>query len=275
MQKQKAAAFRAPPSRASPRSHRVGRALLTWRAAKSGERFSSPRGAGRHSRGASRLRTAAGARRGRAAARALGTARRRTLSDCGAVRRMRPHAPGTRRTTRHSSSHRERPARACRPGRRVYRDPVHAAPSSTGYRTRARFAVLANRGRAVVGYRRAASRHIEDIPQCLVLDERLDAALPLLQAMFADERGEGEVAVALGDKGRPVLDVRFPRGARGNFSARLAHHVESGGLAGAEVWLPGAREPARTRRPSARSRSAPMAKRSSSRPAALPRRTPR
>ena len=129
--------------------------------------------------------------------------------------------------------------------------PMHPAPSPIRYRTRARFAVLANRGRAVVGYRRAASRHIEHITECLVLDERLDAALPLLHAMFEGEHGDGEVAVALGDKGRPVLDVRWRAELRGNFFARLAHHVESGGLAGAEVWLPGAREPARTGDPRA------------------------
>jgi 23S rRNA (uracil1939-C5)-methyltransferase len=122
---------------------------------------------------------------------------------------------------------------------------LHAAPSATRYRTRARFAVLANRGRCVVGYRRAASRHIEDIAACLVLDARLDATLPLLRAMFADQHGDGEVAVALGDKGRPVLDVRWRGELTGDVYARVAHHAESGELAGAEVWLPGAREPAR------------------------------
>ena len=129
--------------------------------------------------------------------------------------------------------------------------PMHTAPSSTAYRTRARFAVHANGGRAMVGYRRAASHHIEDVAACLVLDERLDAALPLLRAMFDGEQGDGEVAAALGDKGRPILEVRWRGDLKGNFFARLAHHVESGGLAGAEVWLPGAREPARTGDPRA------------------------
>jgi 23S rRNA (uracil1939-C5)-methyltransferase len=123
--------------------------------------------------------------------------------------------------------------------------PMHAAPTATQYRTRARFAVLANRGRAVVGYRRAVSRHIEDITACLVLDERLHAALPLLHRLFEGERGEGEAAVALGDKGRPVLDLRWRGNLEGTFFARLAHHVQSGDLAGAEVWLSGALEPAR------------------------------
>ena len=128
---------------------------------------------------------------------------------------------------------------------------VHAAPSPTRYRTRARLAVLAGRGHAVIGYRRTASRLIEGIAACLVLDPRLEAALPLLQAMFADQRGEGEVAVALGAAGRPVLDVRWQGELGGPLYAALARHVASGALAGAEVWLTGAREPARVGDPRA------------------------
>jgi 23S rRNA (uracil1939-C5)-methyltransferase len=122
---------------------------------------------------------------------------------------------------------------------------VRAAPSATRYRTRARVAVLAGRGRAVVGYRRAASRHIEQISACIVLDERLEPALPLLQELFAEQTGEGEVAIALGAAGRPVLDVRWRGDLSGVFYGGLDQHVESGALAGAEVWLPGARVPAR------------------------------
>jgi 23S rRNA (uracil1939-C5)-methyltransferase len=129
--------------------------------------------------------------------------------------------------------------------------PMHAASNATRYRTRARFAVLANRGRVVVGYRRATSRHIEDITECLVLDERLDAVLPLLHGLFEGEHGQGEAAVALGDRGRPVLDLRWRGDLEGGFFARLARYVESGDLAGAEVWLPGALEPARTGDPRA------------------------
>jgi 23S rRNA (uracil1939-C5)-methyltransferase len=122
---------------------------------------------------------------------------------------------------------------------------LHVAPSATKYRTRARLAVLAGSGRAVVGYRRAASRHIEGVAQCLVLDASLEAVLPFLQTAFADQRGEGEVAVALGKEGRPVLDVHWHGDLSGTFYAAVESHVESGMLAGAEVWIPGAREPAR------------------------------
>jgi 23S rRNA (uracil1939-C5)-methyltransferase len=122
---------------------------------------------------------------------------------------------------------------------------VHAAPSATRYRTRARLAVLAGRGRALVGYRRASSRHIEGIAACLVLDARLEAILPLLRETFAEERGEGEVAIALGDAGKPVLEVRWRGELTGNLYAALERHVGSGALAGAEVWISGAREPAR------------------------------
>jgi len=128
---------------------------------------------------------------------------------------------------------------------------VHPAPMPTGYRTRARLAVLAGRGRAAVGYRRAASRHIEAIGACLVLDARLDAALPLLHAIFADQTGDGEVAIALGRAGKPVLDVRWRGELGGTFYGALGQHIEAGTLAGAEVWLPGAREPARVGDPRA------------------------
>ena len=121
----------------------------------------------------------------------------------------------------------------------------HPAPSATRYRTRARLAVLAGNGRAVVGYRRAESRHIEDVAACLVLDARIEAALPLLKESFSHQAGEGEVAIALGDASRPVLEVRWRGALDGTFYAALARHVESGALAGAEIWLPDVREPAR------------------------------
>jgi 23S rRNA (uracil1939-C5)-methyltransferase len=122
---------------------------------------------------------------------------------------------------------------------------VHAAPSSTRYRTRARLAVLASRGRAVVGYRRAASRHIEGVTTCLVLDARLEPVLAVVQELFARENGEGEVAIALGQTAKPVLDVHWRGELAGAFYAAIERHVASGALAGAEVWLAGAREPAR------------------------------
>jgi 23S rRNA (uracil1939-C5)-methyltransferase len=128
---------------------------------------------------------------------------------------------------------------------------VHAAPSATRYRTRARLAVLAGRGRAVAGYRRAASRHIEHVDQCLVLDERLEPVLPKVQTLFADQSGAGEVAIALGAQGRPVLEIRWRGDLSGTFYAALERHVESRALAGAEVWLPDAREPSRVGDPRA------------------------
>ncbi|MET0593239.1 MAG: class I SAM-dependent RNA methyltransferase, partial [Polyangiaceae bacterium] len=122
---------------------------------------------------------------------------------------------------------------------------VHAAPSPLRYRTRARLALLAGRGRAGVGYRRTASRHIEDIASCLVLDERLDPLFPLLRAVLAAESGEGEANVALGANGLPVLDLHWRGDLSGRFFTALEGHVTSGALAGAEVWLPEVREPAR------------------------------
>lgn len=122
---------------------------------------------------------------------------------------------------------------------------VHAAPDAERYRTRARLAILAGRGRAAVGYHRAASRHIEDVARCLVLDERLEPMVPLLRALLAPESGEGEATIALGRAGKPVVDLHWKGDLSGAFFAALGRHVASGDLAGAEVWLPGVREPAR------------------------------
>jgi 23S rRNA (uracil1939-C5)-methyltransferase len=122
---------------------------------------------------------------------------------------------------------------------------VHAAPDAERYRTRARLAILAGRGRAAVGYHRAASRHIEDVARCLVLDERLEPMFPLLRALLASESGDGEATIALGRAGKPVVDLHWKGDLSGAFFAALGRQVESGDLAGAEVWLPGVREPAR------------------------------
>jgi len=122
---------------------------------------------------------------------------------------------------------------------------VHPASRGEGYRSRARFAVFARRGRAAVGYRRASSHTVQDIASCLVLDPRLDAVLQALRDLFANEEGQGEVTVALGLDAKPVLDVRWVGDLSGVFFAALGAAVERGQCAGAEVWLEGAKEPAR------------------------------
>jgi len=128
---------------------------------------------------------------------------------------------------------------------------THAAPRDSGYRTRARLAIASERGRIALGYRQGASHAIEDIARCWVLDPRLDALLPELRALFRAERGRGEVSIALGARATPVLDVRWSGKLEGSFFASLEARVKEGSWAGAEVWLEGARAPARFGEPEA------------------------
>jgi 23S rRNA (uracil1939-C5)-methyltransferase len=128
---------------------------------------------------------------------------------------------------------------------------THAAPRDLGYRTRARLSVGATRERASVGYRRAASHRIEEVSSCAILDPVLDACWRPIRNLFAGEHGEGEVSVAIGKQGAPVLDIRWTDELSGSFFGRLSVNVDNGTWAGAEVWLEGAREPARVGDPRA------------------------
>jgi 23S rRNA (uracil1939-C5)-methyltransferase len=128
---------------------------------------------------------------------------------------------------------------------------THAAPRAEGYRTRARLAITAVRGRVSLGYRESSSHALVDIAHCTVLDARLDVALAELRKLFPAEQGRGEVSIALGARERPVLDVRWTGELGGSFFASLDERVATGILAGAEVWLEGARSPARFGQPEA------------------------
>jgi 23S rRNA (uracil1939-C5)-methyltransferase len=122
---------------------------------------------------------------------------------------------------------------------------VHPAPTSRGYRTRARVAIRAARGHVVLGFRRSGRHFVENVESCLVLDPRLDAALPDVRSLFAAETGEGEVALALGGSEKPVLDLGWQGELSGPFLARMEELVTSGRIAGAEASLPGADRPLR------------------------------
>jgi 23S rRNA (uracil1939-C5)-methyltransferase len=127
----------------------------------------------------------------------------------------------------------------------------HAAPRDAAYRTRARLAVVIERGRVVVGYRQSSSHAAVDVERCWVLDPLLDALWPELRELFAAERGRGEITVAIGARERPVLDVKWTGELGGSFFAAVDAKVASGHWAGAEVWLEGARAPARFGAPQA------------------------
>jgi 23S rRNA (uracil1939-C5)-methyltransferase len=123
---------------------------------------------------------------------------------------------------------------------------AHAAPTAERYRTRARVAVeTARGGRVVLGYRRSESHQIADVRACLVLDERLEAALPALADLLAGERGRGEVALALGRGGRPVLDLSWTGELSGKVLGGIEARVADGTWGGADVRLAGAARPAR------------------------------
>jgi 23S rRNA (uracil1939-C5)-methyltransferase len=59
------------------------------------------------------------------------------------------------------------------------------------------------------------------------------------------------VTVALGARERPVLDVRWTGELGGSFFAEVDRRIVAGAWAGAEVWLEGARAPARLGEPEA------------------------
>jgi len=123
---------------------------------------------------------------------------------------------------------------------------IHPPARGTGYRTRARLAVVARRDHVIVGYRRTTSHTVQDIASCLVLDPSLDAVLAPLRGLFAGEHGQADVSVALGLGGKPVVELRWRRGdPSGPFFASIETIVNAGQWAGAEVWLPEATEPAR------------------------------
>ena len=128
---------------------------------------------------------------------------------------------------------------------------THRAPSAAGYRTRARLAVAIERGRVTLGYRQNASHALVDVQHCWVLDPHLDPALVDLRELFGSERGRGEISIALGADDRPVFDLRWSGELGGSFFSALDRRIAAGALAGAEVWLEGARAPLRFGAPEA------------------------
>lgn len=119
------------------------------------------------------------------------------------------------------------------------------AARALGYRTRARLALRGDGRRVAVGYRRAKSHDVVDRASCVVLDPALEVVLEALRGALAGQRGEGEAAVALGERGLPVVDLRWSGALEGVVLARFERIVGEGTWAGVEVWLDGARAPAR------------------------------
>jgi 23S rRNA (uracil1939-C5)-methyltransferase len=123
---------------------------------------------------------------------------------------------------------------------------AHPAAEGIGYRSRARVHVRgATRGRVVVGMHEARSHDPVAVDACAVLDARLEAARSSLAALFAGASGRGDVQLALGHDGRPVLDVRWEGELPPAVFGRLEKAVTGGALGGAQVRLGDATRPAR------------------------------
>lgn len=120
----------------------------------------------------------------------------------------------------------------------------HAATPAHG-RTRARWHAKAVGGRALVGYHALGSNTIVDLDACPALDPRLAGALEDARAILGGAPGSGEVSVAVGEGGKPVLSVDWRGDLPGASFGEAERRVKSGRLAGIEIRLAGANTPAR------------------------------
>lgn len=129
---------------------------------------------------------------------------------------------------------------------------VHPAPASTAYRTRARLFAKASGGRAKVGYRAAGTHDLVAIEACLVLDAALTPALADLQSVLEGASGEGDVLLARGSGGKPVVELLWKGNLKPSTWAGIDERVRSGAWAGARVRLEGVAQPASFGDPRAR-----------------------
>jgi 23S rRNA (uracil1939-C5)-methyltransferase len=127
---------------------------------------------------------------------------------------------------------------------------AHAPLNALAYRTRARVFVTVDRsGRPRVGYRASASRDVVDVSSCAVLSPALEAARASLAAMFTGARGDGDVQLALGVDGAPVLDAvwrgELPQAVWSRLGEATTRDTDGkSAFAGARIRLDGATAPA-------------------------------
>jgi 23S rRNA (uracil1939-C5)-methyltransferase len=129
---------------------------------------------------------------------------------------------------------------------------VHSAPASTGYRTRARLFAKSSGGRAKVGYRAAGTHDLATVDACLVLDAAIAPALTDLPDVLQGASGEGDILVARGAGGKPVVELLWKGNIKASTWAGIDERVKSGAWAGARVRLEGAAVPATFGDPRAR-----------------------
>jgi len=120
----------------------------------------------------------------------------------------------------------------------------HPATPAHG-RTRARMHAKAVGGGVLLGYHALGSNTVVDLDACPALDVRLGRVLEDVRAILAGAPGHGDVSIAVGDAGKPVLSIEWrgdlPPAAFGEAERR----VNSGRLAGVEIVLPNVTKPAR------------------------------
>ncbi|MBC7171840.1 MAG: class I SAM-dependent RNA methyltransferase, partial [Polyangiaceae bacterium] len=120
----------------------------------------------------------------------------------------------------------------------------HAAPTMLSYRRRVRLAFAAGRAQAL-GYRERRSHQLLDVATCPVLVAPLEAALASLrESLLPTLRGEGEIRLAIGDRGLPVatIEARLAQDAEGYRAAQAL--VDSGLFSGVALSAGGAPTPA-------------------------------
>ena len=115
-----------------------------------------------------------------------------------------------------------------------------------GYRNRARLHVRIGRGgRVVVGMNEAGTHEPVEVETCVILDPELDRIRGVLHEFFEGSSGRGDVQIALGHDGKPVLAVRWAGEIAPAAYARFERAVASHALAGVQITEAEAKRPAR------------------------------
>jgi 23S rRNA (uracil1939-C5)-methyltransferase len=119
------------------------------------------------------------------------------------------------------------------------------------YRRRARLSFQVARGARKLGYRRERSHELADVERCVVLHPALEAALASArEALLPGLTGEGELLLAQGQAGRPVLVLHCQTAQAPALYAACERLVSAGQLAGLALYAAGATQPARFGDPS-------------------------
>lgn len=119
----------------------------------------------------------------------------------------------------------------------------HGSPSPWGWRTRARLAWETHQGAVRLGHRARGSHEVVPSLACAVLDPVLDGALAALTAGLGAIARRGEVSLAVGAEGLPVVCV-YPEGTMGAEGYRAAETLRTKGFAGLALHVAGVEAPA-------------------------------